>query len=397
MLKSSKVKKKLIIVLNSSSWDFLCDYISQMALALGKKERVIVFNPFYFPTLKNLIFDWRKRQEWLSGLKIKGIVFFPSFGYFPFQRFSIVKTMNTYLNFKLLWVFLFFKYPGLKPFFWTFSLETAGLINFLKQGILIYDRPDHLASVDPKKDWEIKKKEEIVIKAAKIVFVNSPLSLDYVRKFNETSFLTPWGCGEDFFKKEKIKVPVEVEKISRPRIGFVGHLNHRVNMKLLYRLAFASESWSFILVGPVFDYDPQQSQKINFYFWLEELKKLPNVYLIGSKPKREMKNYISFFDVCLIPYDIKQEFVKGCNPMKFYEYLALGKPVVSVPIAALSSFPKKAIISANSVRKLKEGIAFFLKSGISRKMVFARKKIARENTWERRVIYVLGVIDEEIY
>ena len=46
MLKSSKVGKRLIVILNSSPWDFPCDYISQMALALGKKEKVIVFNPF---------------------------------------------------------------------------------------------------------------------------------------------------------------------------------------------------------------------------------------------------------------------------------------------------------------------------------------------------------------
>lgn len=397
MLKSSKVGKRLIIVLNSSSWDFPCDYISQMALALGEREKVIVFNPFYFPTLKNLIFDSRKRREWLSGLKEKRVIFFPSFGYFPFQRLSFVKTINTCLNFLFLHVYLFLKFSGQKLIFWTFSLETASLINFLKQGTLIYDRPDHLASVDPKEDREIKKKEETIIKAARIIFVNSPLSLDHVKKFNKTSFLTPWGCSEDFFEKERIKTPVEVEKIPQPRIGFVGHLNHRVDMKLLYRLAFANKSWSFILVGPVFDYDPQQSKKVNFYFWLEKLKKLPNVYLIGSKPKKEVKNYISSFDVCLIPYDTKQEFVKGCNPMKFYEYLALEKPVVSVPIVALNKFPKEAVVLANSACKFSKGIDSCLKSVNNPEVISIRKKIAQENTWERRVLFVLKIIDEEAY
>jgi len=332
-----------------------------------------------------LIFDRIRRQEWLSELKVKEVVVFPTFGYFPFQRLSLVKTINTYLNFQLLWIFIFFKYSGQKPIFWTFSLKTAGLINFLKQGTVIYDRPDHLASVNSEEDWKIKKKEEIIIKAARIVFVNSSLSLNYIKKLNKLSFLTPWGCSEDFFKKEKIKIPVEVEKIPHPRIGFIGHLNHRVNMKLLYRLAFANNSWSLILVGPIFDYDPQQSKKLNFYFWLEKLKKLSNVYLIGSRPKKEVGNYISSFDVCLIPYDVKQEFIKGCNPMKFYEYLALGKPVVSVPIGALSGFPKKVVILANSVSKFKEGITFFFKKrdwpkdGLCQKENRSRKYLGKKS------------------
>ncbi|GAG07285.1 unnamed protein product, partial [marine sediment metagenome] len=127
-----------------------------------------------------------------------------------------------------------------------------------------------------------------------------------------------------------------------------------------------------------------QFKATDLFLWLERLQKLPNTYFLGRKPKERLPHFLFLFNVCLIPYDVSLEFVQGCNPMKLYEYLALGKPVVSTPIEAVKVFSPIVKI-ANNVVGFEKAIREFLKKEYNKKEEKKRKKIAQENSWEKKV------------
>jgi glycosyltransferase involved in cell wall biosynthesis len=90
-----------------------------------------------------------------------------------------------------------------------------------------------------------------------------------------------------------------------------------------------------VLVGPV---------ESNAEAALARLTQLPNVFHLGRKPQATMPAYISGFDVCLNPFK-RSRVADSVNPLKVYEYLAAGKPVVSTPMEALRREDAGTVVS----------------------------------------------------
>src|SRR5262245_60717868 len=130
----------------------------------------------------------------------------------------------------------------------------------------------------------------------------------------------PNAADIDNFKRaasNDVPVPPDIAKIARPRFGFVGHIHYWIDLKLIRFLAQRRPDWSFVLIGPTHPMAGAQ-----------ELKGVPNVHFIGQKPRGEIPAYMKAMDCCLNPY-IPGELAEHVSPLKLYEYLAAGKPVVS--------------------------------------------------------------------
>lgn len=345
-----------------------------------------MFNPIDFPSLRKVIFNKKKRKEWLGLLEPKNeILHFPSLGYLPFQRFKLIEKANILLNCLFLRLFCMCKFGFKKPVFWVLNYDIAKVFNQFSWGkIKVYDRVDHPASIDEKYDIKIVEADRILLQTVDFVFVNSPYALRYVRKYNKKTFLVPCGCYIDYFLNKKTSQPEEIKRIKRPTIGMVGSIDHRLSYTLLYSLTKKRSDWNFVFVGGHFTDDWSQFELVNYFGWLVKLEKLPNVHFLEKKPKEMMPDYIASFDVCMIPYDTSQEFVKGCNPMKLYEYLAMGKPVVSTPIEAVNQYSPIVKIARNAV-EFEKAIEESLKTRHNKNQIEKRKKIAQENSWEEKI------------
>lgn len=377
--------KEVVVISLHLPWNFPADYIKQTSLELTKRAKVVVFNPLYFPTLRQIIFDSLLRKEWLSLFKQRGIIYFPSLALLPFRRFELIEKLNLVLNFLFFRLFYLFKFGLKKPIFWGFSHRLAKLKDWFNWGkLLVYDRVDQIASLDPRADETMKRNDRPLLKAADYVFTNSPYALKYIKRYNKRSFLVPCGCAVDLFLKKKTNPPREIRKIKKPIIGLIGSIDHRLDFKMIYLLAKRKKEWSLVFIGSSFSQKFAQFKIVGLQQWFKKLKKLPNVYFLGQKPKEKMPDFIASFDVCLIPYNVSLEFVKGCNPMKFYEYLAMGKSVVSTPIEAVKVYSPIVKI-AKDAAGFEKAIEKFLAMGFSKKEVKKRKKIAQENSWEKKV------------
>jgi glycosyltransferase involved in cell wall biosynthesis len=115
---------------------------------------------------------------------------------------------------------------------------------------------------------------------------------------------------------------------------------------MLAEAARIHPEWTFVLIGPV-DTD------------VSLLSSLPNVLLTGRRPYSELPAYLGSFDIAVIPFKINS-LTTGVNPVKLYEYLAAGRPVVSSDLPEVRVFrPQVAIANSNAdfVIRLEEELA----------------------------------------
>jgi len=117
----------------------------------------------------------------------------------------------------------------------------------------------------------------------------------------------------------------------------------------------------------------------------------PNVRLPGAKLYQELPVYMRDFDVCLLPYTTDDPFNIHCSPLKLYEYLATGKPIVSTDLLAVRLFDGLVRI-AQDAREFEQQVAEALQEQ-DETLRQQRMAAAQENSWERRAETVLEIIE----
>jgi glycosyltransferase involved in cell wall biosynthesis len=127
----------------------------------------------------------------------------------------------------------------------------------------------------------------------------------------------PNGVDLTHYQTPQVLLNRDIADLPKPIIGYIGVVQDRVDIDLIKFLAKKNPTKSFAIVGPVWHESDAQS-----------LKEVPNIHLLGYKSYAEAPMYIQQFDVGLIPHRASA-FVVSTNPMKLYEYLACGKPVVA--------------------------------------------------------------------
>ena len=124
-----------------------------------------------------------------------------------------------------------------------------------------------------------------------------------------------------------LPLPADIAAIPQPRIGVIGVHDERLDVEAIEAIALADPAWQVVLVGPVREGDVDEAR----------LRALPNVHLLGDKPLAELPAYLKALDVALIPYKLN-ELTRNIFPLKLFEYLAGGVPVVSAALPELAPY-----------------------------------------------------------
>src|SRR6201999_941869 len=113
--------------------------------------------------------------------------------------------------------------------------------------------------------------------------------------------------------------PPDQAEIPRPRLGYFGVIDERMDIDLLGAITSLRPDWQFVMIGPVVKIDPA------------DLPHPPNIHYLGGKNYKELPAYIAGWDVALMPF-AHNPSTRFISPTKTPEYLAAGKPVVSTSI-----------------------------------------------------------------
>ncbi len=161
-------------------------------------------------------------------------------------------------------------------------------------------------------------------------------------------------------------------------IGYVGTIQSRVDFDLVCFLAKSKKDKQFVFVGPV--WKDAEAHRVSA---------CGNVIFTGPVPNNELRHYLSTFDVAIIPHKIN-ELTASMNPMKFYEYLAAGLPVVATQKLASDS---DLLYYAKSYDEFSEAIDLALSENTEDR---ASKRIAyaKNNSWKERVNEMMRMIRE---
>jgi UDP-galactopyranose mutase len=145
----------------------------------------------------------------------------------------------------------------------------------------------------------------------------------YEAKRDQHPNIHPFPSSVDvahFARARRISVdPPDQAPIPRPRLGFFGVIDERMDLPLLDVVAAARPHWHIVLLGPVVKIDPAS------------LPRRSNIHYLGSKKYGELPQYVAGWDVALLPF-ARNEATRFISPTKTPEYMAAGKPVVSTSI-----------------------------------------------------------------
>jgi glycosyltransferase involved in cell wall biosynthesis len=203
--------------------------------------------------------------------------------------------------------------------------------------------------------------------------------------------LVPNGANVGFFASAMCAdtvIPAEIAPLPRPIIGFVGKIAGWLDFKLLASLAKTHPDWSFVFVG-MCDRERKLSACPGYSF----LKEAHNVHFLGPKPHNSLPGYLKAFDVCIIPYLLEGQ-VLASSSLKLYEYLACGKPIVSVDISHVAQFEPLVYIGKN-IERFNQAFLRSLAED-SEELHRRRLRAAMENSWEERVAKIIRIIEMQL-
>ena len=190
----------------------------------------------------------------------------------------------------------------------------------------------------------------------------------------------PNGVDLEYFQSIT-EISHKLKDIPKPIIGFLGILQDRIDLDIMLNLAKNNPDKSIVLAGPVWPNFPKNK--------LQEFK---NIHFLGPIKYEEIPALYNGFNVGIIPYKVN-EFIKSTDPMKFYEYLAAGLPIVSTYVPGIERF-------GNLIKVAKSPEEFNLLANEAlnekRELTPDKLEILRNNTWQVRIEEMLGLINEKL-
>jgi len=266
------------------------------------------------------------------------------------------------------------------PLLWIYPPHSYPIIGMLNECLVVYHCIDKFSAEQKgRKRKIIESQEKQLLLSSDCIFTHAKkLKEDLEELTDKPVHLLPSAADVELFQKE-IKQNYELGRITKPKLGVFGTFDGRIDSSLLLSIAINKPEWQIFLVGPV---RPGVRLK-------KQLVSQSNIHFIGSIKFQDLPAYMQAMDVLLLPY-VRNKLTEYINPLKIYEYLAIGKPVVSVPIPEIE-FLKKWIYFASESGQFEQTIQSALGEN-DPSLVKERRIIAQGHDWDKRIIKIVNIL-----
>jgi glycosyltransferase involved in cell wall biosynthesis len=301
----------------------------------------------------------------------------------PFHRYRVVRALNGRLLPALVRRATRRLGFGASPILWAYVPQAEVLIDALAPELVIYHCVDDMAAQAGIDAAAFRAAEERFAARADLVLASAPALESRLRTLSSNVLYAPNVADTALFATALAPGPLDsaLAVLPAPRIVFTGAIvATKLDFDLLIALARARRAWSFALVGPVGPGDPRTD--------VSELAGEPNIHLLGARAYSELPDVLRAADAGLIPY-ARNELTESIFPMKVYEYLAAGRPVVSTPLPALEGLAEVATAPDAP------GIAGLLDDALAHddeERRTERSRVAASHSWERRLQQIEAAI-----
>jgi glycosyltransferase involved in cell wall biosynthesis len=270
------------------------------------------------------------------------------------------------------------------PILWAYVPQAEVLIEAIGPSLVVYHCVDDIAAHELIDTASFRAAEARFAARADLVLASAPALAERLRTISANVMDAPNVADTDLFCRALEPGPLDpgMAALPTPRIVFTGAIAAaKLDLTMLARMARLRPSWSFALVGPVGTGDPHTD--------VSALASEPNVHLLGLRSYTQLPAVLRAADAGLIPY-ARNELTNSIFPMKVYEYLAAGLPVIATPLPALAN------VAAVRTAPDAEGVVALLEQALSEDSPehrAGRSRAAREHSWDRRLEEIAAAIE----
>lgn len=270
-----------------------------------------------------------------------------------------------------------------RPILWLVRPDTWDVPGKLREKLLFYQVVDDYLSypgVTDRARSRLDREERLIASKADFVVVTADHLLQAKSHLHSALLQVRNGVDDRTLQEGKLSsgpIPAELAAAKRPVWGYIGGITEKLDLELLEKLAQRLEQrgGTLAMVGPVKVAGEASAQAIR------RLRASAAVIFAGQRPAEEVPMWLRGFNVGLIPYKIGDQ-ARAIDPLKLYEYLAFGMPVVAVDIPGLRPFRDFVSVASCEGDFLRLADEAALDRDEAR--VSARRALAAENSWERR-------------
>jgi glycosyltransferase involved in cell wall biosynthesis len=259
------------------------------------------------------------------------------------------------------------------------------LLNLVPRRVLITQVIDnHLHKTNEREDFLLFVKTQYVdlARISDLLFVSSRSNFEQFSEMTSNCRLFENALDEKFLGLPS-RLPCRAG--TRPRLGYLGWITQRTDLDLLSFVARERPQYDLHIVGPL-----ENSVDLE----KTGLPGLPNVTIGKEIPYRDVPGFLGTVDVCLIPHK-DTEYSRAMSPLKLFQYLGSGRPIVSTRIAGIDRWDGSILI-ASTYEEFIEKIDDAIRNDTV-EASRARIDTVRQETWTVRVDQMVKAIEEELH
>jgi len=261
----------------------------------------------------------------------------------------------------------------------------------LDAAVVIFDWSDDFVEYyrDESKRAEVRRLCEKYMRRADLVLSINERLAERAREFNTHSHVlmnaTNFPVIDRLPGQDRQTQTLDWPKMRGPVVGYMGWFNeNRIDLDIVDILTSRLADWSFVFIGPLM-FRPGNQR-------IREILSRPNVHYFPPVPYLELPAYLQRFDVCILPF-LLNDHTRGNDPIKIYDYLSFGKPVVSTRTAGIERV-EGAVQIADSADEFVRMVQRAARLGEGQRDL--RRSIADKNAWPVRVEALMEILRSHI-
>jgi glycosyltransferase involved in cell wall biosynthesis len=274
------------------------------------------------------------------------------------------------------------------PILWVYTPFSESVIDGVDNCGVVYECVDEFrAAKGFIRASVVGEMEDSLLKKVDLCIVTQESLLPRRARLCPQTFCVPNGADTELFRSvaESAEAPsAALATIPHPRLAFVGHIQYWVDLKLIRYIADRRPDWHLILIGPI---HPLADGK--------ELRGSNNIHTLGRQPQSEIPRLLKGVDVCLNAYK-RDEVATHASPLKLYEYLAAGKPVVSTDMPEAHKFADDVRIATSNEDFLRACDDAIRTLPESQDVISRRIAAASTHSWRNRFSTVNEILQKAL-
>ncbi len=266
-----------------------------------------------------------------------------------------------------------------RPVVYYTATAHVDIVKNYNPGLIIFDSVD-----EPSEEFEAwRPNYHKAVSSADIVLTASDKLYGMASAINPRVYLVPNACDYDYFSGTNSagygEADMDILNIEKPVIGYIGVVASWCDLDLITQIADRFSHCNLVMIGPLYN--------------ISEVPQRPNLHWLGFKPYEKLAAYARLFDVGIIPFK-QTSMTESVNPIKMWEYMATGMPVVTTALPEAKKHGELVLYSEDHEQFMSNLNKALYGDSYEKKL--QRQDVARQNSWLERAKKILEIIENEM-